>query len=150
MKPKWWNNKILGGLNITRATIRATMGRSSRDFMDTRLNSLNSNLSQHWSIPLPMLSPMGGWTLNIMSIQSIGWSSRAVYLCFCLIEQYLISWFYTCKVRLVHGTLLAWFLSWKKHELNKVWIPFSLFFTPIYYTVVVNSQKRWKINSPSA
>ena len=118
---------------------------SSRYCVDTRLNDWNTTLIQRWSIPLPMLSPIGGWALKIMSTRSIGWRARVVYLRLCLIRKYIISWFYTCKVRLVHGIWVVILQSCNNHGLKKNRGPFSLFFTPIYCIVVFTSQRRWQI-----
>ena len=127
MKPKSWKKIRRSRLNVPRGTRRSTMWSITRECIDKRKNPRIQSLSQRWSIPLPMLSPTGGSTLKMMSIHSIGSMEISVCLNMCLTIKQRISWFYTCKVRLAHGTLLAWFLSWKKHELNKVWIPFSLF-----------------------
>ena len=148
MKQKMWNKIIIGGLDVPRGTIRKTMWRSSGDCVDTRLNSWNPTLSQRWIIPLTMVLPMGGCTLNIMSICYVGWRERAIYLCLCFIRNYRISWFCTCKIRSVHGILVSKFWIWEYHGLKKNWRTFSLLLTPIYCIVVVTSRIRWRITSP--
>ena len=147
IKPKRWNKRRIIGLNVPRGNIRATMGRSSRDCVDTRNNYLIPTLSQSWIITLPMLLPMGGWTLRMMSIRSIGWRERSVYLRLCLTRNYRIGWLGTYKVRNVNW--VAGLVSWKNHVLNKIWRQFSIFFTPINYIVIVNSRSRWWSTSPS-
>ena len=150
MKPKSWNKRRRGRINVTRGTRRATMGRRSRYWVDTRNDYWNPNLIQHWSIPFSMLSPMDVWALNMTSIRSIGWRTRTVYLSLCLIGKYRISWFCTCKVRLVHGIWVAILWSWKNHGLKNIWRPFRLFFTCIYCIFIVNSQRMCWITSPWA
>ena len=134
MKPKRWNKRRKGSLKVPRSTIRETIVRSSGDCVDTMLNYWNPNLSQRWSIPLSMLLKMGGWTLKMMRICSIWWRQRAVNMSLYLIRNYRISWFCTCKVRLVHGFLVALLWSWKNHGLNKILRPFSLFHPGILYS----------------
>ena len=147
IKPKRWKKGRISGMNIQRGTRRATMGSSIRDCVDTRNNSWITTLTQRWIIPLPMLLPMGGWILKMMSIRSIGWRTRTVYLHLCLTIKYRISWVCTCKVR--NGIIVSELVSWKNHGLNKIWRRFSLFFAPINYIVVVTSRRRWWTNSPS-
>ena len=125
MKPKRWEKRRISRPNTQRGARIATMGRSRGDCMDTRNYSWIPTLSECWSILLPMLLPRGGWTLNMMSIHSIGWSKRAVYPSLFLTIKYRISWLGTCKVRnLIQVALLV---SWKNHVLNKIWRKFSIF-----------------------
>ena len=148
MKPKRWNKRRICRLDVTIGTIRSTMWRSNVYCVDTRLNYLNPNLSQRSSIMLPMLSPMGGWTLNMMIIHYIRWGSRAVYLRLFLMINYITSWLYTCKVRLLQRILVTRLWSWNNHGLNYFWRTFSLFFTQINRIFVVPYQRRRRINSP--
>ena len=131
MKPKMCNNRKICVINVPRGIRRATMGRSSREFVDTRLSSLNPTLNQRWGIPLPFLSPMGGWTLKMMSIRSIGWRTRAAYLSLWSIRKYRISWFCTCKVVLVHEIWVSELWSWKKYALKQIECH-SVYFSPQY------------------
>ena len=149
MKPKRWNKRRRGKINAPRGTIWATMGRISRDCVDTRLNSWNTTLIQIWRILLPMLSPMSGWAFKMMIIFSIGWREISLYLLLCLIRNCWISWLCTWKVGLVHGIWGARLWSLNNHGLNKIWGLFSLFFNLIYCTVIVTIRRRWQINLPS-
>ena len=118
MKPKRWNKRRRSGMNIPRGTRISNMGSSKGYFMDTRNNSLIPTLRKLWSIPLPMLSPMGGLTLKMMSIRSIGWMTSAVYLRLCLTKKYRISWLGTFKVRNV--IWVKGLLSWNNHRLKNM------------------------------
>ena len=149
MKRKRQNKRRRGGLNLPRGISRANMGGRIIDYVYTRLNSWNTILIKRWSNMLPMLSLMGGWTLKMMSIRSIGWRARAVYLHLYLIRKYRISWLCTYNVRLVNVILLARLWRSKNHGLKLFWRPFSILFILIYCIVVVNSWRRWRITSPS-
>ena len=142
MKPKICKKRRRGGLNIPIGNSRETMGIRSVDCLDIRKNYFIKNLSQRWGIPFPMLSPMGGQTLNMMIIRSIGCREISVCLCFCLARNYRTSWLGTCKVR--NGILLEGLVSWNNHVLNKMWGRSSTFFTPINFIVIVSSQRRWQ------
>ena len=146
MKPKRWRIRRRSGLNATKGTIRATMGSSRGDCVDTRNNYWSPTMSQRWIIQFPTLLPMGGWTLKMTSIHSIGCRARSVYLHFCLNWKYRICWFYTCKVR--NGIGVPGLLSWKNHGLFLILRWFSLFFTLINCMVVVTSWRRWRSNYP--
>ena len=146
MKPTMWKKRRRITMNEPKGTIRATMEISSGYWMDTRKNSWIPTLSQRWIITFPMLLPMGGWTLKMVSISSIGWRARAVYLRLCLTRKYRISWFCTCKVR--NGIPVSGLVGWNNHGLNKIWRRFSLFFTPINCIVVVTSRRTWQSTSP--
>ena len=141
MKPKSRKKRKRSGKNSQIGTIRVTMGSSREEWVDTIKNSRIKNLIQHWSIPLPMLSPMGGSTSKMMSICYIGWKEIAVYLRICLKINYRISWLCTCKFR--NGIWVTGLVSWINRELFLIWRRFSLFFTPINCIVVVTSQRRW-------
>ena len=130
MKTKTRNKRRRGGINVTRATRRATMGRRSGYCVDTRNDYWNPTLIQHLSIPSSMLSPMYGWILKMMSTCSIGWRSRTVYMRLCLIRKYRISWFCTRKVSLVNGLWVAILWSWKNHGL-KNFEGHSVYFSPV-------------------
>ena len=147
MKPKRCKKRRRSSLNIPRDAIRSTMVSSSIYCVDTRNNSWIPTLIQRWSILLHMLSPMGGWTLKMIRICSIGWSTRSVYLRWSLKIKYITSWLGTCKVR--KRILVAILVSWKNHGLNKLWRWFSLFFAPINCIVVATSQRRFRNNYPS-
>ena len=124
-------------------------GKKQRILRGKRMNYWYPTMRQRWSIPLPMLSPMGGGTLQMMSIFSIGWREIALYLLLCLIRNCWISWLCTWKVGLVHGIWGARLWSLNNHGLNKIWRLFSLFFNLIYCAVIVTLQRKWQINLPS-
>ena len=147
MNQKGWKNRIRSGINVPRGTTRVTMGSSNEECVDARKNSWITTLSQCWSIPFPMLSPMGGSTFKMMSIPYIGWKARAVYLPIFLTIKYRIGWLCTWKV--THGIQVTGLVIWKNLGMISIWRRFSLFFAPINCIVVVTSQRRWKSTSPS-
>ena len=146
MKPKVWKKRRRSGMNAPRGTRRATRGSSSGECVDTRNNLWIPTLIQLWIISFPMLLPMGGSTFNVMSIPSIGWRSREVYLIMCLPIKYIIGWLCTWKVR--SRIQVTGLVSWKNRGLIQVLRKFSLFFTLINCIAIVTSQSRWQIISP--
>ena len=141
-KPTRWKKINRSRMNVPRGTSRATMVRNSADCIDTRNNYWIPTLIQRWIIPLPMLLPMGGWKLKMMSIRYIRWSTITVYLHLCLTRNYRISWLGSWNAR--NGIWVAGLAIWKNHKLNKIWRWFSLFSTLINCIVVVTSWRRWR------
>ena len=140
MKPKRRRERKIRGQDAQRYTSRETMVSSSIGCTNKRKSSRIPTLIQLFSILLPMLLPMGGSKLKITSIRSIGWRARSVYLHLCLTINYIISWFYTCKVR--NGTWVWGLVIWNNRGLFLIWRQFSLFFNHKNCIVFVTSQRR--------